>query len=242
MRLKCAAIRSRQADLGPETYIVPCSSLRHGPEGLHLHPGPRARFHHPRQLVHRSRDARGGARRGVRTHVAAGVPCRCSRRARQLLRLRHRGRARVGHARPRWRVACDVERLSPSRRLDCRGIGIRRGDPLPVSCVDVLARWSTAGAAGIRRGRRLGPLRSVSAAVSGRTVGTIRIRQPGLCRDAARRGARRDSRGDGAVRLSDRPPAILPPPRLHHRVQLEGLHRQLPRRLPPARRASEPVS
>ena len=83
--------------------------------------------------------------------------------------------------------------------------------------------------------------RGLPARVPGRNLGTVRLRQHGRRRAAARRSDGRDSRARSPNRLPDRPPAPRLSPRLRHRVQLEGLRRQLPGGLPPAGRASQPL-
>src|SRR5471030_398227 len=150
--------------------------------------------------------------------------------------------AAPGSSRPGWPPARFLERLPPPRLASGRRAWTRRRHPLSVSWLDLRARWQPLRPTGVRRRGGLGPLQGLPAAFPGCGMGAVRLRQSGPGCAAARRSAGRDSSRDCADWLRHRPVALFLSPRLHDRLQLEGLHRQLPGGLSPSHGAPQPVS
>ena len=188
------------------------------------------------ELVLRPRAAAAGAGADLPPRLAVRRPGRARGRARRLLHLQRRRRARRGHARPRGRAARAAERLPPPR-LARR---LRAAETAP-RCSAPTTRGRTSSTAACARPPR-GPeleldgicLRELAV----ETWGPLRLRQPRRRGAAARRDARPTARAAGRRRDRARAAALPPARRVRAGLQLEDRGRELPRVLPLRRGAS----
>ena len=211
-----------------------CTRMINRPDASHALLGP--------QYYFGERHAGDGTACGIRTQLAAGRAPGTARRAGRPRRRTHRRRSRAC-----WCAA----------RTGCCA-------PSPTSAATAPVRWRYATArarAPCTASTTAGPTRSTASCAARRrcrapaTSSVEDIRLPPLrvhewqglvfvALDATTclRSMTSTPASPSASRPIDLSAHALPAPRLlRHRLQLEGLHRQLPRGLPPAPRASGPV-
>ena len=165
-------------------------------------------------------------------------------RARQHLRLRARRRTRAGHARRPTANSAPFSNICRHRGSElCTGRASGNVIKLPVSWLDLHARRPPAWRTGVRGRRRLGSQSRYACRQFRPKPGDP---TPSSAMDPAAPslaeviGAISRARSRRSAALSTAGTRL--PPRLRDRVQLEGLRRQLPGGLPPARRASRASS
>ena len=174
-------------------------------------------------------------RTDLRAHLAARRADRGAGAGRRLRADLHPGRAGGHQPRPRRGAARLLQRVPASRRAGRADNGNRKSPPVPLPRLDVRPRRDASAPRRRWRRPRASSRRLRAEPVRVETWGPFvfacldaRRRRCSRCWATFRRGERRgyDLGVDEPRRAS----------RLRHRVQLEGLRRQLPRGLPPADR------